>query len=149
MSFKRAPFNSARCSIISTVRLFADSWKPRNGCGFSSAVFNYARFAAEGRVDRLGRSGGRRGRTDAVVGMLCTRFVIRRRNDRKMKTLRALRDPLTAAGEEVLIERLDLRRANNIPRKRAVFCGRFILRTRHPSARESVFPLNRLECTAR
>lgn len=77
--------------------------------------------------------------------MLCTRFVIRRRNDRKMKTLRALRDPPTAAGEEVLIERVDLRRANNISRKHAVFCARFTLRTRHPSARVSRYSFKLLQ----
>lgn len=83
--------------------------------------------------------GGRRGRTDAAVGMLCTRFVMRQRNDRGMKMLRALGDRLTAVGKEVLIERADLRRANNVLtvlRKHAVFCARFLLRRRYPSAQK-------------
>lgn len=95
-----------------------------DGRGFFNAVFNYAWFIAEVRLAGKCREGdGRRGRTDAVVGMLCTRFVIRRRNDREMKTLHALRDRRTAAGEEVLIEPADLRRANNVSRKHAVFCA--------------------------
>lgn len=61
-------------------------------------------------------------------------FVMRQRNDRRMKMLRALGDRLTAVGKEVLIERADLRRVNNVLRKHAVFCARFVLRRRHPSA---------------
>lgn len=52
-----------------------------------------------------GKCGGRRGRMAAAVGMLCTRFVMRQHNDRRMKTLRALGDRLTAVGKDVLIER--------------------------------------------
>lgn len=65
-----------------------------------------------------------------------------------MKTLRALRDPLTAGGEEVLIERVDLRRANNILRKHGCVLPRDSRRglgiLRHRSAG---IPLNRIEQT--
>ncbi|KYN44399.1 hypothetical protein ALC56_01097 [Trachymyrmex septentrionalis] len=44
-----------------------------------------------------------------------------------MKTLRALRDRLTAVGKEVLIERADLRRSNNVSRKHTMFCAWFTL----------------------
>lgn len=70
---------------------------------------------------------GERGRTP-LSRML---FVMRQRNDRGMKMLHSLGDRLTAVGKEVLIERADLRRANNVLRKHAVFYARFMLR--HPS----------------
>lgn len=66
--------------------------------------------------------GGRSERTDVAVGLLW--FVMRQHNDRGMEMLRALGDRLTAVGKEVLIEQADLRGANNVSRKHAVFCAR-------------------------
>lgn len=77
----------------------------------------------------MGREGRESKREDErrcrdVVYAVC---YMHQRNDRGMKTLRALGDRLTAVGKEVLIERADLRRANNVSRKHAVFYARFTL----------------------